>query len=145
MRTQYNQLLRNTNRRDFNCGGYALETFNWYLPYGEDFPKYWSRAVSDITEDMVAYMLADKLGLRVINSLTELAPTEYAIAFRVGCGDFHFIKRGHNGQWYSKMGSSREIERVPEHNVFCEPWPGFGMQYDGPIVLFAKEYQDVSL
>lgn len=26
----------NTNIKDYNCGGYALGTFNWYLPYEKD-------------------------------------------------------------------------------------------------------------
>ena len=31
-----NRNLRNTPRRHFNCGGYALGTFSWYCPHSPE-------------------------------------------------------------------------------------------------------------
>ena len=30
----------NTEKKDYNCGGYALRTFSWYLPYEYDEKNY---------------------------------------------------------------------------------------------------------
>ena len=30
----------NTEKKDYNCGGYALKTFSWYLPYEYDEKDY---------------------------------------------------------------------------------------------------------
>ena len=135
----------NTNRHAFNCGGYALGTFSWYCPYTEEedgengFGWGWDsyEEVVEVTEHCTEQMLKDFSDLRVINSLSELNKTEYAIAFRVSSdGDFHYVKRGFNGQWYHKRGSCPSIETMTAREVFRTAWC---LKYNGPIVLFAKQ------
>lgn len=96
---------RNTPRRTYNCGGFALGCFSWYCPR-EDFFQY---AFNDYAEALaktlysMKCMLADFADLRVISSLDEVEENEYPILFRHSSdGDFHYVKRGQNGVWYHK-------------------------------------------
>lgn len=136
-----NVMLKNTNRRSFNCGGYALETFDWYCPTHllsnletkEERERYSRKAVR--------YMLEEFDDLRVINDLNELEDNEYAIAFRVGYDDFHYVKRADNGVWYHKSGGNPKIRRMKKDVVFGKEWVNpldRFCTYDSEIVLFAK-------
>lgn len=139
--------IRNTNKRSYNCAGYALGTFSWYCPHsraddadgrnGETLYSFRSENEAEQkTTVCVNFMLADFPSMRRVDSLTELAPDEYAILFRLSHdGDFHFLKRGRNGIWYQKNGSNR----------WCLPFKGdiwryWNYRYDGPIVILAKKY-----
>ena len=82
-------------------------------------------------------MLEDfKDRLRKINSVKDLEADEYAIAFRVGERDFHYLKRGGNGVWYHKMGNCN-IDKFPKEEVFADEWC-CGM-YTSTVVLFAMK------
>lgn len=137
--------IRNTKKRSYNCAGYALGTFSWYCPDNrkhrlDDYSAFYGfHSISegeDKTILCVDQLLADFPSMRVINSLDELTPDEYAILFRLSKdGDFHFLKRGKNGVWYEKRGSMRQ----------CLPfkgdiWSEWNNRYDGPIVIFAKKF-----
>lgn len=134
--------IRNVDKDCYNCGGYALETFSWYIP--SDSTRGWDWSVSDSpravmyrTNKARKKMLADFPDMREIRKLDELAPNEYAIAFRVSSdGDFHFVKRAKNNHWYHKRGRSWEIDQMSQAEVFAGNWCG---RYDGPLVLFAKK------
>lgn len=152
-RPNYNYNMRTVPRGDFNCGGYALETLDWFLPYDKksEFNPYAPAPDGDAAVYFTDYFVNYMLGyfgekLRVIHSLDELQEDEYAFAFRIGIDeepgyydDFHFVKRGDNGQWYHKMGASARIKTMPEEQVFSESW---GWRYNGPLVLFAKLRED---
>lgn len=136
-----NIMLKNTRRSSFNCGGYALETFDWYCPsylYGylrtkEEKERFSAKAVR--------YMLDEFDDLRVINDVDELKDDEYAIAFRVGYDDFHYVKRADNGVWYHKSGGNPKIRRMKKDIVFGEEWVNpldSSCTYDSKVVLFAK-------
>lgn len=96
---------RNTEKYEYNCGGYALENYAWYLPYSED--QRWDMSIYESSEDsddlaikMVSHMLKDYKGrMRKINDVKELRQGEYAIAFRASKwhGDFHYAKLGKTG------------------------------------------------
>lgn len=65
--------IRNTYKDNYNCGGYALETFSWYLPIfakdrGTD-KDYW---IDRNLDYYIQVMLAEFPTLRVINSIEEL-------------------------------------------------------------------------
>jgi hypothetical protein len=133
--------IKNTNKRYYNCGGYALGTYSWYQPHSEDEKGclYDVRiSIEERTEKAVQYMLNDFCDLRVVSTLEEVAKEEYAIAFRLAYGDFHYmVKKGN--QWYSKAGSCPHIDKVPQEKVFIDAWhTDYGIIYDGPLVLFAK-------
>jgi hypothetical protein len=141
--------LNNTPRSEYNCGGYALDTFSWYHPFsrkdrtldnvieafGEDYDK-----VLDYT---VNYMLKDFKGkLRVIENLNELLSNEEAVAYRIEmCGvgaDFHYVRRKRNGSWYGKLGACPTIHRYTEEQVFdCESEAWYYGRYDSEMILFA--------
>lgn len=126
--------LRNMSgmrRRWFNCAGYALNTFSWYCPDARHTKS---------GKDHAQKLLDDFPDLRLIQSVEELLPDEYAIAFRTSETDFHFVKRCDNGQWRHKRGWSYDIEYMSTKEVFsarwCESRPD---PYDGTIWLFAKK------
>ena len=140
-----NRNVRNTPKRNYNCGGYALETFSWYCPHNEEddntFLGYdygfdtqeeaWVKTMYAVSK-----MILDFEGnLRMIKSLKQLhKDTERVVAFRLSSdGDFHYIKKTKNG-WRHKCGASFYIRRMSEHDVFNTKWNG---RYDGPIILLA--------
>lgn len=131
--------IRNTDKHEYNCGGYALGTFSWYEPFkrGEcfnlDFDS-WYQACEN-TERCVAVMLEEFKKLRRIESLEEVSSTETAIAFRISWdGDFHFVRRAKNHCWYHKRGNTPQILTMRTETVLSSVWCG---RYDGPLVLFA--------
>ena len=145
---------RNTSNYIFNCGGYALNTYSWYVPR-DDYHKYNSGfyGYDDIDEEMsiedqereeqkaILQILSEFFDTRIINNLDELQPDEYAFAFRIGVisNDFHFIKRANNGHWYEKRGMT-PIHRVSKKYVFSAIWNNSPeCQYCGNIFLFAKK------
>ena len=136
--------VKNTPFDIFNCGGYALNTFSWYMPKRKCTMSYYANSTSEMrrkTKRCVQIMLEDFSDLRVIKSIKELQKDEYALAFRISTqiDDFHYIKRARNGKWYSKYGASF-IARIPKAKIFdtwCNP---IGDIYDGEIVLFAKKF-----
>lgn len=138
--------IRNVYRRDFNCAGYALDTQNWYCPYetdwrGEELFSYFR--CSSITEEerlmeVVNNMLSDfKNELRIINDFSELQEDEYAILFKCGHNDFHYVKRGKNGHFFHKRGSGWYIERMSKEEALGDTW--CNGQYYSRTVIFAKK------
>lgn len=140
---EYNRLgkrnIKNTTKCTYNCGGYALESFNWYLPRlnGDDVCRVYGTTV----EDCVRAMEEDFPNLRRIQEISELKENEYAVAFRLSDYDFHYIKRARNGHWYHKMGSAHYINTMKEEVVFSESW---GRGYDGEIALLAITRQSLT-
>ena len=104
---------KNTNREEYNCGGYALGCYSWYCPF--------THQVRDF-EKNVNQILKDFPNVRLINNTQDLMPNEYMIAFRLSQDDFHFMKRSKNGVWREKRGSQFKIRVVPKSVVFGEVW-----------------------
>ena len=121
---------RNTDRGEYNCGGYALGCYSWYCPF--------SHQVRDF-EKNVNQILKDFPNVRLIDNIQDLMPNEYMIAFRLSQDDFHFMKRSKNGVWREKRGSQSEIRIVPKSVVFGEVWSPhrYDNGYRGEIALFA--------
>lgn len=145
----YNKLhkrnARNTPYRHYNCGGYALNTFNIYNP-ACPYPYYFESPAeaAERTIELIDIMLKEFRGsLRVIHSLEELKKDEYAVAFRFTSSwatpDFHFIRRHKNGQWFEKQGCTIGLYRVSKDEVFSGCWKRDFLVYDSPLVLFAKK------
>jgi hypothetical protein len=137
----------NVSQRRYNCGGYALNTFNWYRPsddedfdYGEFEMDEEEMAIQ--TQKCVDYMLEQFDGLlRVIKGTWELKENEYMIAFKIdgnGQNDFHYCKRAKNGHWYHKMGQC-PIMRIKKEKVFKDKWVFDEITYYGKTVFFAMK------
>lgn len=130
--------LKNTDRNFFNCGGYALNTMNWYCPY-EEHKSFCGMVIEmgiiEATKYMMNFILEDIPNIRLIQEVSELQENEYAVAFRICGDDFHFLKRGKNGIWYQKMGAKHYLNTMSATEVFSDRW---NWRYNGPVVLFAK-------
>jgi len=129
------------NVRDYNCGGFALNTRDWYRPYPEDYLCIWELeqelGLEAGTEECVTHMLVEFPTLRLIGSEDEAEEDESVIFFRIGGGDFHFVRKGADGNYYHKMGSSEEVDEMEREEVYGIEWC---CRYDGPLVIFA--YKD---
>lgn len=122
--------IKNTDKGSYNCGGYALGTFSWYVPYSKR--DTWVYPIP--LEKLIEQMLKDFPNLRMIDNINEVQKNEYAIAFRKGDGDFHYMKKAKNGRWYNKRGCSYKIETLTQEEVLDKNWYNW---YDEPITLFA--------
>jgi hypothetical protein len=138
---------KNVSQRVYNCGGYALNTFNWYRPadsedfdYGEFEMDEEEMAIQ--TQKCVDYMLEQFDGLlRVIQGTWELKENEYMIAFKIdgnGENDFHYCKRAKNGHWYHKMGQY-PIMKIKKEKVFKDKWVFEDITYCGKTVFLAMK------
>jgi hypothetical protein len=135
---------KNTRECEYNCGGYALGTFCWIIPYTQASRTFYNNKkkgnenFEKSLEHSVNYMLkVFKDKLRVIEDLHDLRENEYAIAYRMGEVDFHFMRRKRNGHWYHKMGMST-IQPILKEDVFSPCWYNdWGDEYNSRIVLLA--------
>ena len=105
------------------------------------------RANSKYMDYYINKILQEITGLRRIANLKDVKENEYCVAFRVGHGDFHFIRSENNkcNVWLSKGGHSRikrlEMDglsfgaRANTEDFFDEL---FGDRYDSETILFAK-------
>ena len=125
----------NTDRWDYNCGGYALGIYVWYQ-FENYLDTVWEVGVEEMTRLCVDAILRDFPTLRVINDLRELQKNERAIAFRICEKDFHFIMRHKNGHWSHKPGRTF-IRSITKAEVFNPKGWELSRVYDGPLVLFA--------
>jgi hypothetical protein len=135
----------------YNCGGYALETYDWYDPspldinidYYDEFINedlhiddgvvydtiYEALLDGDLTEShLMEYMVHNILidvhrKIRRINDLSELQENEYGVLFRGGCDDFHFIKY-EDGVFSHKMGG-RKVEILDISEEWEIDWLGY--------------------
>lgn len=134
--------VENTEEVTYNCGGYALGTFSWYLPHSGHIwgggSAHWSmEKMERITAECVEQMLEDFSDLRVISDLREVKRSEYAIAFRVSAdGDFHYARHSRFQTWTHKQGAWW-IGTMTRKEVLTTNW--CGGRYNGPLVLFAKK------
>lgn len=138
LNTSNSRNLKNTNRDVYNCGGYALGTFNWFLPYSKRNRYKYHGKFKKNSSKLVNYMITLFNGrLRNIKSIDDLKENENAIAFRCANEDFHFMIRKDNKIWYHKRGSFSKIERISKEDVFNDGWKSNGLNYDGKLYLLA--------
>lgn len=143
--------IKNTPKAVYNCGGYALNLFSWYCPWGEDVSEtetplaraYWADDYFDNDElfaptmRCVQNMLAEIPTLRLLTGINDpIKDNEYMLAFRISYdGDFHFAKRACNGVWYHKQGGSQKIGVMTALEIIDDSWCD---RYNGPLVFFAN-------
>lgn len=137
--------IRNTDKADYNCGGYALGTFSWYLPSRtrEEYTDIMGHA--DIGDMDTALTLASEA---IVNELPgwsvvpfalvmerKYSPKDYEIvAMRFCYYDFHFWKLGRNWNWYDKMGCREQINR----HAFDDVRNVWNDRYDSSVVCFIR-------
>jgi hypothetical protein len=130
---------------EYNCGGFALNTRDWYLPYDQNqWDATWEieekLGVEKALEVMVNHMLKEFPNLRLINSEEDLKDSETLVLFRVSnFDDFHFVRKASNGKYYHKMGWCPRIDQMPKEEVYGRAWNG---RYDGEIVMFGYAEKD---
>lgn len=131
--------LLNTEKRKYNCAGFALGTFNWYVPCSEKYEDYIEFCITldEKKKLYVKHLLNDFKGsLRRIESLDEIKEDEYGIAFKAGMNDFHFVKIMTPTIAYEKVGASK-IRRFSIEDVMARYWRnGY---YCTETILFAKK------
>lgn len=132
----------NTCVQDFNCGGFALGYLEWIRLYSlheydfEEF-QYDDTMIEEATWDSVEEIISmfEENEIRVIYSEKEVTKDEFVVYFRLSDdGDFHFLKKYHNGRIYHKPGAL-PICRF-NGNPFEDEW-SYSINYCGPIVMFA--------
>jgi hypothetical protein len=145
---------KNTEREDYNCGGYALQTFSWILPCedeGEcaalyDFDMwecdYDEDDFNESAERGAEWMLNNIPNLRQVSSPDEeLEEGEWLIGFKVGAGsdfggDFHYIKRTPSGRFYHKPGASK-VRRMSKAEALSDNWCDGA--YTSTTIWFARK------
>lgn len=140
--------LSNAERKEYNCGGFALGLYNWYLPYPQEMLNElslpfegWKYSYRKTMNIMVNYMV-NTLPVRIIKSLKSLdEKTEYCVAFRLSKRDFHYVKRYKEGVWYHKRGGSYHIQRMEEKEVFSKKGWIDGIYNSNIILLAVKKRQ----
>lgn len=137
--------VRNTSIRNYNCMGYALDTYSWLIAYLEDeetdpFPD----GVEEEEQEEVLISCAKYLlnNFPLVPITREQAYNtrgrKQIIAFRIAKYDFHFMARRKNGKWYHKMGSTH-IRPISKDSVFAPIWTNSsGDIYDSEILFFEK-------
>lgn len=145
---------------DYNCGGYALETYDWYLPYGYDEDR--EDAVNELilegcSETEIYSILRDrdlsnmlrdfKDRIRIIHNELEALENERIIAYRffiefISYGgavyydnsDFHYRVKTSTG-WVEKNGCA-PVSKVKNMSL-VSPWIAECGTYDSEIILLA--------
>lgn len=141
-KTERKSHIKNCNRDDYNCGGFALDTFTWFRPLPCGYPYSFVCAEENHLkiEECAEAMLRRFPDMRRIAHPSQIHDDEYAIAFRITRDwrddDFHFLRQGKNGVWYDKRGNSEYINRFPKEKLFARAWYG---KYKGEIAFFAKK------
>ena len=138
--------INNSEKRRYNCGGYALGTFSWYWPgrteeeyekvmeYAED--ENWGPALELAAEAIVSELAGWQLVELEEVMRRHYSPKEYeVVAMRFCSYDFHFWKLGCNWNWYDKAGSSNRIDRHAFKDVIRKSW---NRRYDSPIICFVR-------
>ena len=136
--------VRNTPIYDYNCMGYALDTYSWlfaYLKDGETDPFNYGVDKSEQEEVLksCAEYLLDNFPLVPITreEAYNARGKKEVVAFRIAEYDFHFMVRRKNGSWYHKMGST-SICRINKEVVFAVVWKSNHDIYDSEILFFEK-------
>lgn len=122
----------NTYPGSYNCGGFALKTYSWYRPY-DRFNHGWADISNESLEEYVEHMLKEIPYLRRLNTERDAREDEEIVLFRVGSGDFHFLRKVSRNEYHHKVGARSYIEKMTQDEAYDEYWKG---RYDSEIVVF---------
>jgi hypothetical protein len=118
----------------YNCGGYALQTYDWYMPYKYGFQrKCYRKGFDRYHKYMVLFMLKEFPNIRIAKDIDDRLPNERLVAFRTGFEDFHFVKITSGKRFYHKLGTA-DVARMSAREFFSDQWYG---GYDSEITYLA--------
>ena len=130
----------NTSNFEFNCGGYAFGTFSWYEPHPDKTERCdygFQNAYYRLQKRrwVIKNILQDFANVRIIHSIKDLHPNEYAVAARMSDTDFHFMRRDCADCWSHKRGNHPALWTATDKEVLhSREWIG---GYYGKVMLFA--------
>lgn len=141
----------------YNCGGFALNTFNWFCPFDEDYEDRCNRISckvynmtmgsrqlfqQQLLQEESSYILKKIPLIQVVSDPHHISKGKNLIAYRNGIFwdetfeefqyDFHFKIR-YKGKWYEKQGK-KEIKTC-RLNPYKD-WKTGGAIYNSSIVYF---------
>ena len=161
----------NTDRFSYNCAGYALGTFSWYVPYDMDdcyeldelrdelqhcrfqiigsddkekdyILRQCDNIRSEITKIYVQQMLFDFAGLRVISNFSEVDKNERIILFRVSDdGNDFHYIWSDDGKQWRHKMGSSILEDYDAEYIFDDWIAHDRFVYNGEIIIFALRMQ----
>lgn len=139
---------RNTPVNEYNCVGYAFETFaahnigEWEVnrrmmcaAWEGDYVTALKLAAEAITEEMPEWQLVEDYDRK-----TYPVRKYKVVAIRFSKDDYHAYKLGRNGCWYNKWGRSSTFVRLPFDKVYADEWrtSAYTAPYNSPILFFVK-------
>ena len=151
--------IDNTKAVDYNCGGYALNTFNWFRPFldnqGEarrqeikdrinNHENYY-KVINSIAEKDAEFMIDLFEGqLRRIFKVKDAQPNERIILYRIGYSldeeedDFHFIFKDYNDKYWShKPGACKPLNNIfSTRKALKRIWDFTSFNYDSKFIIF---------
>lgn len=150
-------ILKDTNNavehfhfEDYNCGGFAVGTFDWLHIENRKMHSFLSNSYNQQTtrDKKLALVSAAKeleknFNLRPLKNPRKIKEGEYLIGFRLSNRDFHFIRQMSNGKWLHKPASKpiQEISNEDVYGVWCPDRYDGG--YDSKTIWFAKKIDKV--
>jgi hypothetical protein len=84
--------------------------------------------------DSVDELLERNPNFRLVQRQDLVLGKEY-IAYRYGCRDWHFAKRGKDGHWRHKMGGTK-VKPVSTKEIFAKEWRMGPNIYNSKLYLF---------
>lgn len=116
---------------DYNCGGYALRTFDWV---GFRFPHSRDNASQQVDAICAALPEWERCDCPQKFDTKHYDYVAFRWGKRKGWNDFHFLRLWRNGTWHGKEGDG-EIYRVKD--VF-EPWVRSDGEIYGEEIFFLR-------
>ena len=119
----------------YNCGGYALGTKDWFIPYDVKNNGLKSNFNKNDLAELTNFMQDIFTNVRLVRTPKDALRGERLIAFRLAENDFHFVKvNKRNNTFMHKMGWLR-IEEMPKEEFYNTM--GWGCRYNSEIKYFA--------
>lgn len=106
-----------------NCYSYAI-----------NYPNKWMLITDGCYIDGIQTLLRANPNFRLVSKSEMVLGKEY-VAFRFGCSDFHFAKRGKDGHWRHKMGP-QPVEAISTKVIFGKEWRMGDNVYNSKLYLF---------
>lgn len=155
--------FENNTLDDYNCGGYAFETYEWYEGVDSDEVARWifdlfcdGDMSYEIGINLVVFIISYYImkdfkdrQIHIVENFDDAAEDEYVVALRIGISnaadalkwessedvdyDFHFLKYK-NESFTEKCGKKKPAP--VDHTIYLN-WEINDFVYDSQMILFA--------